>query len=443
MGRFQNFDEIYSALYVDFDNIYVRLAEQDPVLARTFATNPQRWLRWLEGHALRMMYGDGVRRRLLKRCCYINPVKYHEFRPYFLRSAFQITDCPPFMSQGKTSADVHLVMDCMDALNHSTRFDEFIILSGDADFTPLLLRIQEHARRTLVLSVGYTSPAYSAACSWRIREDWFLSQALEETKEESERENETRLHDREDRFSQTAERSGKDAPVRKERANTSISLPVFKRIRLVEAIKQLVDESSVPVPLPSVAQVLQREQEAPSDWFGAGTLRDLLEVLDLAPIVFSPAGEGFVFDPKRHAAPEGSGTGSGFGHSNPDLYEFAMKVHRLTDVPLLSPGQYEQLFALIADEVNERGFSRTSTVRNLEEDSESDGFPVNAAQIAFVLEAIIRGGINLAAKGKKSQPVDSAMLGDAFVKSVVDLCRLSQMPVGEREQDLLKSWLAQ
>ena len=66
----------------------------------------------------------------------------------------------------------------MDDLSHSTHFDEFIILSGDADFTPLLIRLQEHARRTLVLSVGYSSPAYTAAASWRIREDWFLQQAL-------------------------------------------------------------------------------------------------------------------------------------------------------------------------------------------------------------------------------------------------------------------------
>ena len=53
-------------------------------------------------------------------------------------------------------------------------------MSGDADFTPLLIRLQEHARRTLVLSVGYSSPAYTAAASWRIREDWFLQQALKD-----------------------------------------------------------------------------------------------------------------------------------------------------------------------------------------------------------------------------------------------------------------------
>lgn len=180
MGRFAGFEEVLSALYVDFDNIYTRFLEMDPEAARAFGMMPQRWVKWLEVHALRMLYGDGVRRRILKRMCYLNPQRYQEFRNHFIRGAFQVVDCPPLTNQGKTSTDIHLVMDCMDDLSHSTRFDEFIILSGDADFTPLLIRLQEHARRTLVLSVGYSSPAYTAAASWRIREDWFMQQALSE-----------------------------------------------------------------------------------------------------------------------------------------------------------------------------------------------------------------------------------------------------------------------
>ncbi len=184
MARFTGFDEVYSALYVDFDNIYTRFLELDPEAARIFGTAPYRWVKWLEIHALRMLYGDGVRRRILKRTCYLNPQRYQEFRYHFSRSAFQVVDCPPLTSRGKTSTDIHLVMDCMDDLSHSTNFDEFIILSGDSDFTPLLIRLQEHARRTLVLSVGYSSPAYTAAASWRIREDWFIQQALKEEREE-------------------------------------------------------------------------------------------------------------------------------------------------------------------------------------------------------------------------------------------------------------------
>lgn len=184
MARFTGFDEVYSALYVDFDNIYTRFLEADPDAARAFGTAPYRWVRWIENHALRILYGEGVRRRILKRMCYLNPQRYQEFRNPFIRSAFQVVDCPPLTSRGKTSTDIHLVMDCMDDLSHTTHFDEFIILSGDADFTPLLIRLQEHARRTLVLSVGYSSPAYTAAASWRIREDWFLQQALKDDRGE-------------------------------------------------------------------------------------------------------------------------------------------------------------------------------------------------------------------------------------------------------------------
>lgn len=437
MTRFQSFDEIYSALFVDFDNIYFRLSEQDPALARTFATNPQRWLRWLEGHALRMMYGDGVRRRILKRCCYLNSVKYHEFRPFFIRSAFQVVDCPPFASHGKTSADIHLVMDCMDALAHVTRFDEMIILSGDADFTPLLLRIQEHARRSLVLSVGYTSPAYAAACSWRIREDWFLAQALEEPREDND--GESPRHERsEERHQRAPVDRGENS--RPDKAG-AINLPVFKRIRLVEAIKQLVAESSVPVPLPSVAQVLQREQEATPDWFGAGTLRDLLEVLDLAPIAFITTGQGFVFDPERHERPEGGGARDDFRLQDPELYEFALKVHRLTDVPLLSPAQFNALFGLLAEEVNAHDFSRTGTVRNIEDRCEDEGLPINAVQIAFVVEAVIRGGVNLAALSKGEDPLEPGELRRAFARSAVDLCKLSQVELDDDELDMLDHWL--
>ena len=453
MTRFQNFDEIYSALYVDFDNIFTRLAEQDPALARTFGTNPQRWMRWLEGHALRMMYGDGVRRRILKRCCYLNPIRYHEFRPFFIRAAFQVVDCPPLTNYGKTSADIHLVMDCMDALAHVTRFDEIIILSGDADFTPLLLRIQEHARRSLVLSVGYTSPAYAAACSWRIREDWFVAQALEEPRlEESEareeRVVEPRQHEPREpkpqeerpRHAPAAEREAHEPGNRQDRSG-GISLPVFKRIRLVESIKQLVAESSVPVPLPSVAQVLQREQEATPDWFGAGTLRDLLDVLDLTPIEFSPIGQGFVYDPERHDRPEESGQRDDFRLRLPALYEFALKVHRLTDLPLLKPEHYSTLLGMLVEEVNSNGFARTETIRNIEDRCEDEGLPISASQISFVVEAVIRGGLSLSSGGKAGAAIDLKKVRIAFVQRAVELCKLSQLTLSASELELIQEWL--
>ena len=54
MARFTGFDEVYSALYVDFDNIYTRFLEADPEAARAFGMAPYRWVRWIENHALRI-----------------------------------------------------------------------------------------------------------------------------------------------------------------------------------------------------------------------------------------------------------------------------------------------------------------------------------------------------------------------------------------------------
>jgi NYN domain-containing protein len=69
-------------------------------------------------------------------------------------------------------------MDILDTLGHATRFDEFILLSGDADFTPVLLRLSKHDRRSAILAVGPASVAYKAACDLLIDQDTFLEEAI-------------------------------------------------------------------------------------------------------------------------------------------------------------------------------------------------------------------------------------------------------------------------
>jgi hypothetical protein len=168
---------VRSALFVDFDNIYLGLQREDPVAAEQFATDPTRWLLWLQNR-LTQQDGDGRKRKILLRRCYLNPSQFGRFRPYFTRSAFEVVDCPPLTSGGKTSADIHMVMDILDTLGHATRFDEFILLSGDADFTPVLLRLSKHDRRSAILAVGPASVAYKAACDLLIDQDTFLEEAM-------------------------------------------------------------------------------------------------------------------------------------------------------------------------------------------------------------------------------------------------------------------------
>ena len=170
--------QLNSALFIDFDNIYINLAEQDKQAAEKFSTNPDRWLSWFERQLPTNYCGDFVSRRILIRRCYLNPNSFAGYRPHFIRSAFEVIDCPPLTARGKTSTDIHVVMDVLDALSHQTYFHEFIILSGDADFTPVLLNLRKHARYSVVLSVGYASPAYKASSDYLVRQSVFMETAL-------------------------------------------------------------------------------------------------------------------------------------------------------------------------------------------------------------------------------------------------------------------------
>ena len=171
--------QVHSALYVDFDNIFLNFAQQDHHTAVQFATNPERWLAWLESQMTTKYLGPlAAPRRILIRRCYLNPQTFSEYRPYFIRAAFEVIDCPPLTKQGKTSADIHMVIDILDALYHSSNFTEFIILSADADFSPVLVRLRRFSRYTAILPVGFVSPAYKASGDYLIPLDLFVRDAL-------------------------------------------------------------------------------------------------------------------------------------------------------------------------------------------------------------------------------------------------------------------------
>jgi hypothetical protein len=170
------------ALFVDFDNIYLGLRETSREAAEAFATRPGVWLKWIEQGM--KLDPDADRsgpkeNRVLIRRCYLNPDTFGKYRGYFTHSGFTVVDCPTLTSRGKNSSDIVMVMDILDALRHETHFDRFVIMSADADFTPVLQRLRAHDRRTAVLVSGQAAPAYRAACDRLITEDQFIELALE------------------------------------------------------------------------------------------------------------------------------------------------------------------------------------------------------------------------------------------------------------------------
>src|SRR5262249_3227775 len=142
--------------------------------------HPARWLAWLREALPFDGAGEGAggRRKILFRRCYLNPSIFGRYRPDFSRAAFEVVDCPPLTSGGKTSADIHMVMDILDTLHHPTPFAEFVTPPGGPAFPPAPLRLSKHARRSAVLAIGPASAAYKAACDHLIDEDAFLEEAI-------------------------------------------------------------------------------------------------------------------------------------------------------------------------------------------------------------------------------------------------------------------------
>jgi uncharacterized LabA/DUF88 family protein len=175
---------IASALFVDFDNIYISLDRSDPRAAEEFASNPAHWLNWLENKLSTEHFpAENVQRRILIRKVYVNPDSFREYRFAFVRAAFDVIDCPPLTTQNKTAADIHMVIDILEALAHPTHFEEFIILSGDADFTPVLVKLREHGRYSTVLSLS-SAAAFKSASDLALTSDKFVQKALGITEEQ-------------------------------------------------------------------------------------------------------------------------------------------------------------------------------------------------------------------------------------------------------------------
>lgn len=162
-----------TALFVDFENVFSGFTDREA--AKAFATEPARWVKWLEQGGDR---SGGPGRRFLIKVCYLNPQQAGDYRKHFVSSGFRVVDCPTLTGGGKNSADIHLVIDALDALASSTRYDEFVIASADADFTPLLHRLRANDRRTTVLRAGKASASYLAVCDRVIQPTAFAAAAL-------------------------------------------------------------------------------------------------------------------------------------------------------------------------------------------------------------------------------------------------------------------------
>ncbi|SHF55284.1 NYN domain-containing protein [Kaistia soli DSM 19436] len=156
-------DLLKTVLFIDYDSLHLALHARDPALARRFAARPGALLEAVEAGTLIDSDQLGqAKRRVLMRRCYADPRSLGKARDSFVAQGFQIVDCPTLPGRERNSAEVQITIDTLDALGHTTAFDEFILLGADTDFTPLIYRLRAHNRAATIFATAATAGSYRA-----------------------------------------------------------------------------------------------------------------------------------------------------------------------------------------------------------------------------------------------------------------------------------------
>ncbi|MDP1640334.1 MAG: NYN domain-containing protein, partial [Hyphomicrobium sp.] len=459
---------ILTTVFVDYDNVYLSLKRKSEEAAKRFSKDAGLWLKEIATGALMTATNsptlDAERRIVINRC-YGNPVprrnqsdnstdmsSFPFVRHHFLRSGFEVVDCPPLTAQLKNSADIRMVMDVRDLLTHDTYFDEFVILSADADFTPVLHRLRSHARRTVIFSNDHTAAPYTAICDAEIRETDLLSLLID-----------GQLTDQ----SQATRAEPAALP-------SAASIEQLRKEILTE-VANVVRAADAPVPLESLAdrcvRVLGHDKTVGAAWGGTGSFRDLLTRGLPEDIRLTGSPPYFVYDATRAARTEAprletrmdtridtradaprldmplnepmraeappralapllgtqsaqrpaaaqsgapaplhrgplapaqpetlSGQPGQVRHQPAGMHRTAQgaaaiqqsiaRIHEASQAPTLSPQDYRTLFDVMAQEIAANGLAGSQTLVNIVKRAESVGIEIRRDDVRFVLDVV-------------------------------------------------------
>lgn len=419
-----------TALFVDFDNVFLCLKAIDPSLADCFAKRPAEWLKQLES----------TDRRFLIRRCYMNPSSFEEYRSYFIYSAFDVIDCPPITKQGKTLADMHMTIDIVDRLMHPTHFEEFMLFSADSDFTPVLQKLREYDRQTCVVLAGMTSGAYRASADEILQ----LAELLE--KMQGYAGNQAYMQN--EQLQQYTPTPRTEYPIRPVRP-ASLPAPVApewlseeKNQAVIQVLIEALQNASHAIPSAKVIEILRENfgSEA-NNWFGFGRPASFFTAVNIYEhgVIFSQAAPGYLYLADKHTPPRELATLGEWLRdpgSDPVLIQLANRICALTETPPLSPQEYRVCFQHIAELLQHQGSGLNEMSKNLRDHAKDQGIALSRQDATGMLFLLERNGVNLQYAGKQGDEL-AAIYADAVARR----CATSQWQLSHDELLLLRDWL--
>lgn len=389
-------------MFVDFDNVFTCLQALDPLAAKRFAEDPKHWADALSSGSS----GEDTRRFLIRNC-YLNPVVYSKYRTYWTRAGFRVIDCPSLTQRGKSSTDINLVLDAMDALSGNVGIEEFFIASADADFTSLIQRFRAADRMTTVIAAGAVAFAYREMADHVVESHDFVA-ILNGTTAEP-------IH-------AVASLKQQDAPV------TAKAKTRFKAASpAIRDVLDLVRAAPGPVVGAMVAhRALTAEPSLKTDWAGFGKFGTWVSQIGQG-VEYSPAQGGWVWDGKRFSSEDLPAPGD----LEPGIEE---QVTRVTDVPALSAAQFRQMFQAMAARLREHPVNRTELSRQVRDDCVNADQPVSRNAVSFVLQGIAYANFPL------NDEATPEGLAAAWTANVEELCRVALLEFDAAEKLAVRRW---
>ena len=371
--------------------------------------NPMDWLPNFQNHHL-----VGQDRRWLAARCYLNPSGYvldggeryyfSRFRPSWVKAGFEVIDCPTMTAGGKNAADIRVVVDALDLLDHRTRFDEFVIASGDSDFAPLLHKLRADDRRVTILSAGYASAGYSSLA------DKVLNFAdIDDL---------VRLGEGEDQIAGDG-----DDP------QTVSDWDGFSRL-----IQTSYDNATAPLNLSQLSSYALNTlgDLRTTDWFDKGSFGNAIRSIGLANARFSAH---YMWDETRHSEPAQI-----VSEPPPPLVDFPAGVDmlaRLLDLPRLANIVWPRLFDMLARYAAENEFNLTESTRWVRDQLAAGDVPVARTAVSFVVHGSSHGGAPL----NSQPPPDATAIGRAFATNLLRLAALRGIDIGESGRAEFLNWI--
>ena len=106
-----------------------------------------------------------LRGHIVVKKAYCDFDRYKEFKRDLHEAAFELIEIPHVRQSGKNSADIRMVVDALDLCYTRPHIDTVVIISGDSDFSPLVSKLRENAKKVVGVGVkNSTSDLFLSNC---------------------------------------------------------------------------------------------------------------------------------------------------------------------------------------------------------------------------------------------------------------------------------------